>query len=732
LQVAGDVLRPGDATAAQATGFLVAGVHNTVLGNEMMAAIARQDELEDIVGTFGQTFLGLTVNCARCHDHKFDPIAQTDYYRLASALGGVTHGEREFPVERVQRALAHVSSELKGVEQQLDAIERPVRRARFASRHTPKSHEPMAAAPAPIAAWDFASGLQDDVGSLDLTAVGAPKFTADGVVLDGKGTFLRSKPIAADLREKTLEVWVRLGDIAQRGGGAMSLQRPDGSAFDAVVFGELEPGRWMAGSESFVRYAPFGAAEEAEAQTRAVHIAIAYLSDGTIAGYRDGRPYGRRYRSTGPALYAANEAVVLFGCRHEPAGGNRMLAGTLVRARLYDRALSAEEVAASAEAEGEVVPEATLAAQLAPEMRSRREVLKEQRKRLTAEHARLKSAATFPAYVALSGPAPVTRVLARGQVTDPGDVVAPGGPAALDGNAPTFRLPPTAPDARRRRVLAQWLTSPANPLFARVMVNRLWHYHFGAGLVETPSDFGFNGGRPSHPELLDWLAAEFAAGGFRLKAMHRLIVTSATYRQSATPSADAHARDADNRLLWRKVPRRLEGEAVRDTILALSGLLNREVGGRGFSDYRETFLNGTTYFEPIDPVGPSFQRRGIYRFTPRGANQGLLDTLDCPDPAAAAPRRSMTTTPIQALALWNDAFVLRTAEAFARRLAAEIPGRDGDATVLDRRIVRAWRLIFQRDPRPTEHAAASRLVSRYGLAELGRVLFNANEFLTVE
>jgi hypothetical protein len=440
LQLAGDVLKPGDPDAVKATGFLVAGVHNTVLGNDQMRAVARQDELEDIVGAVGQTFLGLTVNCARCHDHKFDPIPQADFYRLSAALAGVGFGER---------------------------------------------------------------------------------------------------------------------DVA--------------------------------------------------------------------------------------------------------------------KAKVYAN-----------------VPQAP----------------------------------------------GITRFLARGDVTQPGEVVAPAGLAAVAGPKADFGLAANASDADRRKKLAEWVTHPASPLFARVIVNRLWHYHFGTGIVETPSDLGFNGGRPSHPELLDWLAAELinpsqlASGGrkppeFSLKHIHRLIVTSATYRQSSAPRKDALAVDADNRLLWRFRPHRLEGEAVRDAMLAVSGLLNREVGGKGFSDYKVHDFNGTAYFDPFDPVGPEFHRRSIYRFTPRGANQGLLDTFDCPDPAAAAPRRALTTTPLQALSLWNSGFALRMSDAFAARVAKEADG-------IDNQVRRAWQLAYQRNPTAEEAKLAAKLVADHGLKALCRALFNSNEFVTVE
>jgi hypothetical protein len=210
-----------------------------------------------------------------------------------------------------------------------------------------------------------------------------------------------------------------------------------------------------------------------------------------------------------------------------------------------------------------------------------------------------------------------------------------------------------------------------------------------------------------------------------LKCLHKLIVTSATYRQASAPRKDAIAIDADNRLLWRFKPHRLEGEAVRDAMLATAGLLNRETGGKGFSDYQERNFNGTAYFEPFDPVGPEFHRRSIYRFTPRGANQGLLDAFDCPDPAAAAPRRAVTTTPLQALSLWNSGFALRMSGAFADRVAKE-------ADTPEKQVWRAWQLAYHRDPTPAEAKLASKLVADHGLKALCRALFNSNEFVTVE
>ncbi len=723
LQLAGDVLKPNDPDAVKATGFLVAGVHNTVLGNDQMRAVARQDELEDIVGGVGQTFLGLTANCARCHDHKFDPISQTDFYRLASALGGVGFGERAIPEAKASAEIARLVKDLDTVAKELAALEEPARKAVLAEKGTGKL---AANAPSPVAAWDFRKSGDDLVGKLHAKPIGGAKFTPDGAVLDGKTALLQTPPLPVDLNTKTLEAWVKLDNLTQRGGGVISVQTPDGTTFDAIVFGENEPARWMAGSNGFVRYKSFGGTEEKDAAKEHVHFAVTFSADGTITGYRNGELYGKGYASKGLAAFKAEKAVVVFGCRHEPAGGNKMLAGTVSVARLYDKALSLEEVQASFKSGGGFVSDAEIEAKLTPEQRTSRGTLRKRHDALAGQLGALTQRATGgKAYANVPLPPGITRFLARGDLATPGAVVAPAGLSSVDGPRADFDLKPDAPDADRRKKLAEWITAPNNPLFSRVIVNRVWHYHFGVGIVDTPNDLGFNGGRPSHPELLDWLASEFAEHKYSLKALHKLIVTSATYRQASAPRKDASATDADNRLLWRYKPHRLEGEAVRDAMLATSGLLNPEVGGKGFSDYKIRDFNGTAYFDPFDPIGPEFHRRSVYRFTPRGANQGLLDTLDCPDPAAAAPRRAITTTPLQALALWNNGFALRAADAFAVRVAKDAEGAE-------KQVRRAWQLAYQRDPAADEMKLAAKLVADHGLKALCRVLFNSNEFVTVE
>jgi hypothetical protein len=438
-QLAGDVLRPGDRSALIATGYLVCGTWDQVAhleGSEMMKRAARQDELEDLVGAYGQAFLGLTINCARCHDHKFDPIAQAEYYQIAAALSGVTQEEQE----------------------------------------------------------------------------------------------------------------------------------------------------------------------------------------------------------------------------REIAGGERVHA---------------------------VIPKQ---------------------------------------------PQP-TALLERGDFRNPREIVRPAGLKALAGLDPDFGLAPDAPEADRRRALAEWTADRRNPLTARVFVNRLWHGHFGRGLVETPSDFGFNGGRPAHPDLLDWLASRFVEGGWKVKPIQRLIVTSATYRQASRATDDrAVAIDADNRWLWRADRRRLEGEAVRDAMLVVAGALNDRPGGPSYRDVTMKVGSNNNH-EFTDPTGEftdETNRRTLYRLWARSGNLPLLESLDCPDPSVMAPRRTQTITPVQALAMENDAFVERCAARAADRIRSEAgddPGRQVD---------RAWRLALGRPPSDREAEPARAFAGRRGLDQLMIVLFNTNEFLFVD
>jgi hypothetical protein len=257
------------------------------------------------------------------------------------------------------------------------------------------------------------------------------------------------------------------------------------------------------------------------------------------------------------------------------------------------------------------------------------------------------------------------------------------------------------------------------------MANRLWHFHFGRGLVETPNDLGFNAGRPSHPELLDWLAVQFQRSGYRMKPMHRLIVTSETYRQSSLANPQAMAIDAGNRLLWRKSPQRLDAEEIRDAMLLSAEILNSTMGGQGYRDVEHFTFRGSNFYSSLNESKLTHPRRTIYRFTPRGGRNSFLDTFDCPDPSTTSPKRAATVTPLQALALMNNAMVFEASRVFAETAEdqASHSGMDPLEWIYER--------VYSRKPEDEERAFMTRFIDEHGLEALCRVLFNSNEFLYV-
>ena len=369
---------------------------------------------------------------------------------------------------------------------------------------------------------------------------------------------------------------------------------------------------------------------------------------------------------------------------------------------------------------GRSVPAYEMAADLSPNERAELEslvaALDDAEKRLTA----LKDVPK--AYIGtFNAKPPATHRFFRGDPMAPREEIAPGGLTRLGGS---WQLEAAAAEKDRRTRLADWIAAADNPLTARVIVNRLWHYHFGKGIVDTPSDLGVNGGTPSHRELLDWLAAELVAGGWRLKPIHRLIVTSRAYRQSSAARPEALASDSDSRLLWRYPPRRLEAEPLRDAILFVSGSLDTKMGGPGFdlfepnTNYVKVYTTKTTF------TAADF-RRMVYQTKPRSELDSFFGAFDCPDAGQVQPKRTMSTTPLQALNLLNGDFLLDQAARFAGRVEREA-GADPA-----RQVARAVLLAFGREATAAEIEAGTALVKAHGLPILCRSLYNASEFITV-
>ena len=330
------------------------------------------------------------------------------------------------------------------------------------------------------------------------------------------------------------------------------------------------------------------------------------------------------------------------------------------------------------------------------------------------------------AAVPLPKPRPV-HLLARGDVKQPLELISAGAIQTLSGTAASFALSNPDDEGARRAALAKWLTRPDNLLTRRSIVNRVWHYHFGRGIVETPNDFGRMGAAPTHPELLDHLAYWFLDNGESLKALHRLILTSNTYRQSSAGDGSKERIDADNRQLWRMNRVRLDAEATRDAILAAAGTLDRTTGGPSAQQFAFKDDHSPVYdYARFDPAAPGAHRRSVYRFIVRSVPDPFMDSLDCPDANLLTPRRNTTLTALQALSLLNDPFVLRQCERLAERLTRDCPN-DSPA-----QIDRLYHIALGRPPGEDEATLLIEYAARHGLPVACRLLLNSNEFVFVD
>lgn len=679
LQVAGDILKPDTLEGAAAVGFLVAGTHNTVLGaSPSMQLAVRHDELEELAGTVGQTFLGMTINCARCHDHKFDPITSEEYYRFIAALDGVRHGEREFPdLSNFSKRLQQITGKQDQLEEQL--VQQIRTRGRVASptanvletkdvvrANLPQRKYRVTYSVAP-SVWAAASQATSSRDGLSFVVA-----KADGTTLAQHSVYPGPWRLGENAAEYQLQSFDYLGD-------------GDGGVRIHLRSFPINSGR-------------FGGAID--------DITITDLSSGEVLFRED---FDSLQRPNAPGDQAHTNRPVYFGAiseRWQHSGTNAL---HVVEHDDGNLALQLFSGAGGIKAiEVRMPDEQHMLAEL---------------ESLEDELSKVPQPSVYTVVPGNPGTMPVYR---RGDVNQPGEEVAAGGLTAIRTLSAAFGLDKTAPDAQRRSQLASWITHRNNPLFHRVIVNRIWHYHFGSGLVTSPSDFGFNGSRPSHPELLDWLSRWFREHGYSLKKLHRLIVTSATYQQMSSSRPDAAAIDSDNRFLWRQNTRRVEAEVFRDSVLDISGQLNREAFGPGYRDVEVVKVTPAYYYLPRDPIGPEFDRRTIYRWQVRGQRSALLDTFDCPDPSTKTPSRMVTTTPSQALSQWNDSFIIRMAGHLAERIESETCADLADQANM------AWRLVLGRFPTPEESSNAIKLVSDHGLSLLCRVLFNCNEFILLD
>ena len=708
--IAGDVFGKNDPDVAVGSAFLVAGPYDDV-GNQdpAQAAQIRANTLDEIISATGEAFLGMTLGCSRCHDHKFDPITQADYYGLYATFAGVRHGSVPLatPLEHAARAekLGPLQDRKVELEKALDAVD-----AGILKRADEKRAEYEAA------------------------------WTRDPV--DRAGTEDRFEPVTAK--------FVRLVCEAQ-----------DGNLNSASGFGIDEFEVWSADDNSRnVALARNGG--KATGSARNIEdFPGAYGPQHAI----DGKT-GARFLATGNDLTielaepARIDRVVFSSARNETTPEHRKF--TFVaeyRIEVSEDGQQWQAVASSKDRkpipDPAFVNHRLLKLETTAEDRAEKQRLGQELAVMNREIAQVPALPSvwIGRRVDADAKGPF-HVFLGGNPQKKGDEVAAASLEVLSSKAFNelgYRLSANVAESERRLALADWLVHPDNPLTPRVLANRLWHYHFGTGIVDTPSDFGYMGGRPTHPELLDFLALKLKENGWRIKAMHRLIMLSDTYQQSSEYREDAAKIDGDSRLLWRFPPRRLSAEEVRDTMLQVAGKLDvagslrepqpvnnqpiadgtRSVpatlipdGGPGFRLYHFMQDNVCTYV-PLDKHGPETYRRAVYHQNARASVVDLMTEFDQPDCTFSAPKRSETTTPLQALTMLNHSFTLDMAAALAKRLKQDA----GDDIAAQ--IERAYQLCYGRTATGEEIAACRELVNDHGIIALCRVILNTSEMIYV-
>ncbi len=675
--LAGDVVAKDKPETEVGVGFITMGPYDDV-GNQDVVAAAniRAATLDDMVTATGSAFLGLTINCARCHNHKFDPIPTEDYYRIKSVFEGVKHGPRVLATAEQRKQFNDETKPLNEERARLVAEKAKVDKE-IAERG--KKLEPIAT-PRPAV-----SPRQTDESFAPVSA----RYVRFNFLASS------SSPVSAGgAKLEEVQVWSgeRNVALASNGGkteGAKSREAKDfDNAYDVTLVNDGKFGaRWFVGNP---------------AQLTITLAKTETIERVTLFNNYTG-PDDRVIAGAAPAVIEYEVFTSLDGKEWKKVADSfdrKPFNAALANERINRRITTTDED---------------------------RKQLAELNKAIAAIDAKLRAIPALPTVWvgSITQPKDATVVQKGGDPMKPGEIVKPSSLNVLERVTKSYELDAKAPESERRLALAKWIVSDENPLSARVLVNRVWHYHFGTGIVDTPGDFGFLGGQPTHPELLDYLAHRLHANGWKLKALHREILLSQTYQQSADYREAAARVDKDARFLWRFPPRRLGAEEVRDTMLAVTGKLDERMGGPGFRLYDYKSDNVSTY-TPLDKVGPETYRRAVYHQSARASVVDVLSDFDLPDNAFGVPRRANTTTPLQALTLLNHSFTLDMATVLAARVEKE-GGKDPTLAVQ-----RAYTLAFQRQPTRNELKAATDLITKHGLNAFCRALLNANELIYLE
>ncbi|HVW01919.1 MAG TPA: DUF1553 domain-containing protein, partial [Planctomycetaceae bacterium] len=705
-QLAGDYLFPDDRDGIVATGFIAAGPFDWVgqieLGEGTLdKQITRNLDRDDMVSVAMNTFSSLTAQCARCHNHKFDPISQEDYYSLQAVFAGIDRADRPYETNpqiaakrlalkqalvdlesRRAKLLAEINQaagpEFVAIESQLAELSKPQ-----STGERPEFGYHSAISPIQNATkWvqlDLGQPVQlehlvyvachdtfNNIGAgfgfpvrYRIEVSNDPQFKADVTVVEDHTDLDVPNP---GVKPQSITVKAAAGRFIRITATKLAPRQNDFIFSLAEVLALTPDGRNAAAGATVTSL------DSIEAPVR-----------WTRKNLVDGYYYGRKQDDNLPQIVKLNER-------------RRELLETKVTAeqRAASDALAAEEKAKRAE----------LAALPAP----------------GTVYAVATEFAPAGSFTPTHGKPREIRILQRGSEKLPGREVGPGTVGCVAGLPSRFEFSSEAPEGARRAALAEWVVDARNPLTWRSIVNRIWGLHFGRGIVDSPNDFGRMGSLPTHPELLDWLAVEFRDGKQSFKELHRLILKSSVYRQSAA-SNDAFAKlDGGNQYLWRMNRTRLDAEEIRDAVLAVSGKLDPRLGGPGYYlfGFKDDHSPHYTY-QDHNPDDPASHRRSIYRFVVRSVPDPFMETLDCADPSLIVARRNETLTALQALALLNNKFMVRMSEHFADRTSK-------DAADVAGRINAMFRLALSRAATPEEIATLKPIAEQQGLASVARIV----------
>ena len=736
-QIAADALFPGEPNLTPALGFLAAGpwdesslrdIREDVLDRE----IGRYLDRDDIVANVMSTFASVTAHCARCHDHKFDPITQRDYYALQAVFAGTEKAERLYDLDphvhaqrqrwmRLQVALdrkdhagveALIAGSLRGEQEEWERslASKPVTWNVLSPdvwfSEVPSTVDGLTRSDPP------APSIRGASGDRGLRRLEDGSFLAFGVPPATNIYVLTAAVPVPEITALRLEV---LSDpsLPSKGPG-----RAENGNFHLTGF-EVFTGSPKGDTFSEVALANASASFNQQGWDIAK-----VFDDDPITGWgvhpEEGKPHVATFELGRPLALRAGDVLKVV-LRQEHGRGH-----TLGRFRL-STTTQPPPIRASP------IPDAVVKAlAVTPDRRSAEERFLVSAHYLSGRVSRELEALPKPKRVYAGahvfppngGQKPLgkpreVQVLRRGEILRPLEAAVPGALACVDGLTARFGAP--AEESERRAALARWLSDPENPLVWRSIVNRVWHYHFGRGLVETPNDFGRMGSAPSHPELLDWLAVTFRDDlGGSLKRLHHLLLTSRAWRQFAV---DPQSTDR-----FSPLRKRMDAESFRDSVLLLTGKLDDAMGGpsiRQFAMSPGIHVTPNVNYAAYDPDTPEGFRRSIYRFLFRTLPDPLMDAMDSPPGDLSAPTRSESFTALQAFALLNHPFVVRQSEHLATRIARESPQTREQIRLLIER-------VFLRSPEPGEIEAFTPHVERHGLASLGRLVLNSNEFHFVD